>query len=358
MANRSTHSSPTFNAFSLDPQVQNGGLMKTRKLTVARLAARAFVCSAAIGLGLGGVSACGTAAKHDAGGTGGVGGGNGTGGSGVGGTGYAIGPDGGQVQVDPNGQTVTDDLGTFTCYQITCEGHLLACGDCVDNNDDGLIDSHDPECLGPCDNTEEPALTAAVGGENGGPCKADCYFDFGNGSGGDDCIWDHQCDVLSVAPDYHPEGVACAFDQSLVGSKDCPSEQSATCLATCRPLTPNGCDCFGCCTFPSLQGEFVWIGSVEPNDSNDGSCTFDQITDPTKCEPCTPVENCFNDCGVCELCLGKNTLPPECLPPDAGGPPPPGSRCDAGIQPCGLPGDPACPPGDYCVTGCCQETIR
>ena len=109
----------------------------------------------------------------------------------------------------------------------------------------------------------------------------------------------------------------------------------------------------------------MWIGSVEPNDSNDGSCTFEDVNDETKCEPCTPVDNCFNDCGVCELCLGKTTLPAECVPqledggaPDAG--PPPGERCPSGVQPCGLPGDELCPPGGtyYCVTGCCQQTIR
>jgi hypothetical protein len=165
-----------------------------------------------------------------------------------------------------------------------------------------------------------------------------------------------------VAPDYHPEGDVCPFDGSSVGGRTCPTHQSDACLNYCRPLTPNGCDCFGCCTFPELHGKFVWIGSVDPNDSNNGSCTFDTVTDETKCEPCTPVADCFNDCGVCELCLGKNTLPPECLPPkDAGVPdagPPPGERCIFSGQPCGLEGDAPCPQNYYCITGCCQATIR
>jgi hypothetical protein len=271
-------------------------------------------------------------------------------------------PDGGQVQLASGGITVTDESGTFTCYQITCAGHLLECGDCEDNDGDGKTDWHDRECLGPCDNTEGPALTAGIGGETGGPCKADCYFDFGNGPGNDDCMWDHRCDPLSVAPDYHPEGEGCAYEESRVDGRDCPAEQSDTCLDFCRPLTPNGCDCFGCCTFPELNGSFVWIGSVEPNDSNIGSCTFDEVTNETNCEPCTPVENCFNDCGYCELCLGKDTLPPECLQvPDAGTPDagyPPGERCPPDIQPCGLAGDLDCPRDNFCITGCCQPTIR
>jgi hypothetical protein len=269
----------------------------------------------------------------------------------------------GPIQIIDGGILIHDDGGTFTCYQTTCNGHLLACGDCIDNDGDGLIDFRDPECLGPCDNTEDPALTAGVGGETGGPCLSDCYFDFGNGPGNDDCHWDHRCDPLEVAPNYPPEGMSCAYDSSRVGGKTCPATQSMQCHDYCRPLTPNGCDCFGCCTFPQIPGMFVWIGSVQ-NGTNIGSCTFKDLTDPTKCKPCTPVMDCFNDCKHCELCLGKTELPPDCFPPDGGvdggpdagdaGPP---LRCDPSIQPCGLPTDPDCPSGFYCITGCCEPTV-
>lgn len=335
-----------------------------------RVLVKTVVWSALIGLGLGLATACGegddssTSTTTSGGGTGSGGSGSNAGaGSGTAGAGWAVTADGGQVQVSGDGIQVTDENGTFTCYQITCAGHLLECGDCEDNDGDGVVDWRDRECLGPCDNTEGPALTAGIGGETGGPCKADCYFDFGNGPGNDDCQWDHRCDPLSVAPDYHPEGEGCAYEESRVDGRDCPAEQSDTCLDYCRPLTPNGCDCFGCCTFPELNGSFVWIGSVEPNDSNIGSCTFDEVTNETNCEPCTPVEDCFNDCGICELCLGKNELPAECIPqqydggmPDAGYPP--GERCPADLQPCGLDGDELCPSGYYCITGCCEQTIR
>jgi hypothetical protein len=251
---------------------------------------------------------------------------------------------------------VTEDGGiTFVCHPTECNGHLLECGDCMDNDGDGLTDYRDPECLGPCDNTEGPALLAGVGGETGGPCKADCYFDFGNGSGNDDCFWDHQCDPLSVDPDFHPEGPDCPYDDTMLGSRDCPDMQSSTCLGFCRPLTPNGCDCFGCCTFDEIAGRpaaeggsTVWIGSVVEG-TNDGSCTFEDILDTTKCRPCTPVVDCFNDCGTCELCIGREELPAECYEMDGGTM----YRCDPGVQVCGLAGDAPCPEGLYCITGCC-----
>ncbi len=262
------------------------------------------------------------------------------------------------------GVTVTDpDGGTYTCYVTTCDGHGTECGDCMDNDGDGLIDSRDPECLGPCDNTEYAALTTGVGGERGASCNRDCYFDFGNGSGNDTCRWDTLCDP------NEPDSV-CPYDESELGGMRCPDTQTSLCLDVCRPLTPNGCDCFGCCTFDALAGrpdaeggEWVWLGSgIGDSDDGEGTCTFDDINDTTLCKPCEPVADCFNDCGECELCLGRTELPEECLMdypdasvPDGGMYPPP--RCPEGVQPCGLEGDEECPLDYYCVTGCCQPTI-
>lgn len=279
-----------------------------------------------------------------------------------------LGTDGGPVQSGEE-VVVTDPGGEeWTCVVTTCAGKLLECGNCEDDDDDGLIDSHDRECLGPCDNTEGPALTAGIGGESGGPCKADCYFDFGNGSGNDDCHWDHRCDPLSVAPDFHPEGPDCEYDQSMLGDKDCPADQSDECFDFCRPLTPNGCDCFGCCTFPELDGEYVWIGSMD--DDKNGTCTFDDILDPSACEPCTPVDDCANDCQRCELCIGKDTVPDDCFEEpdpgddmgmggtDGGDTPTNPGQCPDGEQACGLAGQPNCPSNYYCVSGCCQRVIN
>jgi len=318
------------------------------------------------------------------GGDGGGGGADSGGGGAMDGGGGGGGDSGGPIVEADGGTTIVEDGGaTWVCHITTCAGHLLDCGNCIDDDGDGLVDSHDPECLGPCDNTETPGLLADVGGESGGPCGADCYFDFGNGSGGDDCIWDHRCDPLSIAPSYDPEGPGCAFDATRVGSRTCPDVQPSNCAPHCGPLTPNGCDCFGCCTFDALTGrsaseggEYIWIGSVFEG-TNTSSCTLADIADRTLCRPCTPVAECLNTCGPCELCIGRTMLPPECttsrpdggipdgdgglLPYDGGpspwdgGTPPP--RCDPGITPCGLPGDAPCPASYYCVTGCCQAVI-
>ena len=84
-------------------------------------------------------------------------------------------------------------------------------------------------------------------------------------------------------------------------------------------------------------------------------------SDPTICHPCTPVTDCFNDCGRCELCLGKTTLPPECFPDGGtggsggiGGGGSPGERCDDDLAPCGCPAT-TVPHRYYCITGCCIE---
>lgn len=279
---------------------------------------------------------------------------------------------GGPIVVRDGGVIIEEDGGvTYVCYPTECDGHLLECGDCEDNDGDGRVDSRDRECLGPCDNSEDPILLARVGGETGGPCRADCYFDFGNGPGNDDCMWDSRCDPLSIAPDFHPEGPGCAFDEGRVGSRDCPDPQSAMCLEVCRPLTPNGCDCFGCCTFdeiadraPEDGGPYVWIGSVEDG-TNEGTCTFADVGDTSLCRPCTPQGSCFNDCGRCEICVGRDEIPDDCFDRPDGGYPDggypdggvPDYRCEFGEQPCGLDGDAPCPLDYYCVTGCCQPTI-
>ena len=128
--------------------------------------------------------------------------------------------------------------------------------------------------------------------------------------------------------------------------------QSQQCYDYCGPLTPNGCDCFGCCELPSGGGKYVWLGSVGVN--GDTVCTDDQLDNPDVCHPCLPVAACLNECDPCELCVGKTTLPPECDPGEGGGGGTSSGQCDEGIQPCGLPNQPPCPSGQYCITGCCQ----
>ncbi|APR87552.1 hypothetical protein A7982_12901 [Minicystis rosea] len=265
----------------------------------------------------------------------------------------------------------------------TCQGHVYQCGDCIDNDGDGLVDAEDPECLGPCDNTEN-GYYGGIPGQSGPSCTVDCYFDQDSGSGNDDCHWNHKCDPHEVAPDYYPEsknGASCAYDPNANTpgtSGTCDQlydAQSTTCMDFCGPLTPNGCDCFGCCELPAGGGKYVWLGSEDAN--GNGSCDLAHVTDPSRCQPCMPVKACLNTCAKCELCIGKTTLPPECFP-DGGttssssssggsssssGSSSSGSsssggvegQCPSGVQPCGLPGQSACSTGYYCITGCCQK---
>ncbi len=287
--------------------------------------------------------------------------------------------EGGLVRVGDGGVMITEDGGKqVVCYPTTCAGKLLACGNCKDDDGDGKVDWRDPECLGPCDNTEGPGLESGVGGTTGSQCGVDCYFDYGNGPGNDDCWWSHSCDPLE------PELPKCEYNDKLLGSKKCPAKQSPLCAKRCLPYTPNGCDCFGCCTFPALakagpsgQPGYVWIGAMDA--SNNSTCTLASVTDPKKCPPSTPVPNCFKPCGKCQICVGKTTLPPECYPTppkdggttptdgstqpsdgstppsDSAGPPPP--QCPGGEQACGLSGQPVCPQGTYCITGCCITVV-
>jgi hypothetical protein len=115
-------------------------------------------------------------------------------------------------------------------------------------------------------------------------------------------------------------------------------------LDYCGPLTPNGCDCFGCCELPAGSGSYVWLGSGEESPDK---CDLSSVSDPNICHPCEPVPACLNECETCELCIGKTVLPPECDDPM-------GQQCPEGVQLCGLAGQDPCPSGTYCISGCCQ----
>jgi hypothetical protein len=237
---------------------------------------------------------------------------------------------------DVPGDAAGDGWYSDECHVTSCQTHVYQCGDCEDNDGDGDIDSKDTDCLGPCDNNESGYNTGIPGGGSN-PCHLDCYFDQDSGAGNDDCHWDHRCDPyepLELNPcNYSIPCATCTCDEWL-------ATQSDLCLEFCLPLVPNGCDCFGCCELdPDSEGEeiFYFIGSP--------GCSLDERDN---CSQCTPVPGCYNECGPCELCLGRTELPPECFEED---------RCPEGVQPCGLPGDDPCPEGYYCITGCCIATV-
>lgn len=249
-----------------------------------------------------------------------------------------------------------------------CGNQTYLCSDGLDNDDDGKIDWEDPECLHPCDNSEG-SLAMDVPGANQAPCKMDCFFDSDGGSGNDNCYWNHQCDPLAGPPNYYPQPEnQCEYDPDAntpgtsLSCAELFADQADSCDAYCEPLTPNGCDCFGCCVIPGAPTPvFLDSNGIDP-DTNPTKCTFDKLDDPTVCHPCTQVESCFNDCKPCEVCVGKPLPGPECNPPGSGGGgqggsgtggSDPGEQCPPGVQACGLAGQAPCPTNNFCLTGCC-----
>lgn len=257
---------------------------------------------------------------------------------GAGGTGGAAGTGGSTGGLVPDA--------TVPCTPVECEGATLACGNCDDDDGDGLADMDDPDCLGPCHPTEDNFVNPH---QDGNPCVQDCYFD--RNSGFDEgCIWSLECDPESARANV--SGPDCAYDPTvnLPARASCETAmvaQSAQCGNRCLPLVPNGCDCFGCC---EVRGAKVWLGSV--NDAGE-ACDLEHVLDPTRCRPCTQVESCLNRCTECERCIGKAQLPASCTP--AGECPTP--ECDRGAA-CGAPCLPPCPSGQACVTGCCVDPPR
>ena len=249
--------------------------------------------------------------------------------------------------------------GSKSCHISECDGHIYQCGDCLDNDGDGVADSADPECLGPCDNTED-SFYGGIPGQNNSQCRQDCYFDQDTGAGNDECFWSHACDLLSVDPLFTPSGDAkCAYDPALavpgtsLSCLELQSTQSDLCRSYCGPLTPNGCDCFGCCELPAGSGQFVWLGSTE---DNVGSCDANHLDDPLRCHPCTPVQACLNECKDCEICVGRPERAPTCTGGAGGTGGQSGvEQCAVGSQTCGIRGQEPCPEGEYCVTGCCVQ---
>jgi hypothetical protein len=230
--------------------------------------------------------------------------------------------------------------GAPPCEPTLCRGKSYQCGNCSDDDADGLVDALDPDCLGPCDD-DELGLSTGLKSTGSGACRQDCYFDGDAGPGNDKCEWSHACDVLSVAPDYPPSGEArCAYGAGMgVDCAGLEQAQAQTCLDACLPLVPNGCDCFGCCELPGGSGQYHFVGVG----SGAEGCRRDALDDQMTCPPCTPVPSCLNPCEKCEACVDK-PRDPSCNP---------GSACPSGAAECGP--EAPCEFGDYCVTGCCRR---
>lgn len=283
-----------------------------RSLIAIALCATGLAFGACSGTSKGRTDDAGTAGDSASQGSGGasgsLGGAIGNGGSGAGGTGVLVGGKLGVTQ----------------------------CSDGIDNDGDGKVDLQDPECVSPLDN-DEATFGTGIPGDNVDACKQDCFFDGNSGMGDDGCQWQLKCDPSNVGAGAEN---SCLYDPNF---KNCPTTQSNKCVMSCGAVTPNGCDCFGCCAFP---------GADHPVRLS-ANCTVASLGDPSKCPPCTQQTTCMNTCGKCQLCIGKTTLDPSCGTTDGGVPAP---QCQPGQTVCGT--DPSlCLNGTACVTGCCVPWI-
>jgi hypothetical protein len=252
--------------------------------------------------------------------------------------------------------------------EILCGSEPCACSDAEDNDGDGLVDGADSECTGPFDN-DEGTFATGIPGDNRDPKWQDCFFDGNSGAGDDGCRYHTDC----LTGDAEPGASSCSV--------------SDQCRDYCAPLTPPGCDCFGCCEIPLDDGGSVFVLASE-------QCSLDNIDDEDACPRCERTDECGNECGECEICLGETLedLPETCFddPPDGsagagggdgaggegtsgsagnggssasggsgnsgGGPPdddPPPNECDGGARSCLVSED--CGSGQYCSLGCCKD---
>ena len=255
----------------------------------------------------------------------------GGGGGGVSGQGVAGGASGAGGAIIPDQPGTTDPGWTVPEEWQLCSEGACQCADGIDNDGDGLADGFDLECTGPLDD-DEGTFATGIPGDNRDPKWQDCFFDGDSGAGNDGCRYATEC-LTGALP---------------LTDADCTVTQQ--CLDFCRPLTPNGCDCFGCCTVQQTDGTTVDIMEMP-------TCSLSNVTDTTACPRCTKSTQCGNTCGECELCLGKTVadLPASCTQTGTGGTgaggAPPVYTCDNGAQVCGP--DAACAASQYCSLGCC-----
>lgn len=215
-----------------------------------------------------------------------------------------------------------------------CSAAEAACNNCVDDDNDGLIDGFDPQCTGSLDD-DEASFATGIPGDNKDAIKQDCFFD-GNSGGGDDKCDIHVCCLLAGECPAHlkPE----QFDPN-----DC--SVSDQCKDNCGPLTPPGCDCFSCCTLCNGDDcrDVLTNPAVAPN------CDLDNLSDPNQCPPCNKVADCGTTCDPegCILCPGQSPddLPPECTAPE----------CPNGLTTCTTTAD--CLSNQFCSQGCCINAI-
>ncbi|PKN26284.1 MAG: hypothetical protein CVU65_06105 [Deltaproteobacteria bacterium HGW-Deltaproteobacteria-22] len=219
-----------------------------------------------------------------------------------------------------------------------CQPGLTQCLDCLDNDDDGFIDGWDPECIKPTDDDEAAFSTGTVSDDNGRQ-KLDCWYDGDAGAGNDSCET-HVCCLL----DEPCEDFPVELELTKFWPYDCSAPLDPSCVDSCLPSTPPGCDCFGCCTVcVGTECHDILIGTP----GNFAQCSQGTYQDPALCPRCTLHPECSRPCnpGDCELCPGMTPLdlPPHCTE----------TTCPGDLQTCLSTTE--CPANHNCQFGCCIQ---
>ncbi len=232
--------------------------------------------------------------------------------------------DGGlDAQVEAEAGVIDAGLAQNEAGQALCgPGRPCECSNGEDDDGDGQPDGFDNECTGPFDDDER---TFRVNDVREGKKCSDCFFD-GNPGAGDD-----RCDVSSD----------CTFDRTPgQGGGSCKTCGATTeCVDRCTPITPNGCDCFGCC-------EVIYQGVPTPVRLV-GTCRMDRMNDTQACPRCIINQSCRNPCEACELCPGRTLadLPSICMNAVACG----------DRKSCSAPSE--CDFSQFCSQGCCVPIL-
>ena len=226
-----------------------------------------------------------------------------------------------------------------------CDPQGAQCADCVDNDGDGATDGFDIHCSGPLDD-DESSFATGIPGDNIDPVQQDCFFDGNSGAGNDRCNI-HVCCILGAETKAE-----CPIGANTYKPEDCPPPLGndplpQQCIDVCGPLTPPGCDCFGCCTVCDASNNCYDIAA-----SASPTCNETNLADPAACLRCEKTESCGNtECGgdTCILCPGQTEAD---LPAGCNG----NNTCPTGLTACDA--ENACAGGTFCSNGCCINVIQ